>query len=69
MMRLGYYWATCVKSGAREVVLVYPDCMDEVRLFRHGRGAMSGLKDFTDYDGPLTDPRTPATAGDTRKDG
>jgi hypothetical protein len=62
-MEPGYYWATS-RRGNRVVVLVSGTCATT---------AHNGDYDFdcfTDYSERLTDPRTPATAGDdTRKDG
>jgi hypothetical protein len=65
MMEPGYYWAT-TWDGNRVIVEVDEDDGDQSVWLN---GTERDVSSYSHFDGPLTDPRTPATAGDTRKDG
>jgi hypothetical protein len=68
-MEAGYYWATN-NEGKREIIeLAIGFASEKLSAYRPGMMKGHKLTEFRDFDGPLTDPRTPATAGDERKDG
>lgn len=56
----GYYWATC--DGERLIILIVTFGRGELRIVHPGHDCDWPLdEDYTDFYGPLTDPREGAT--------
>jgi hypothetical protein len=57
----GYYWATDTVNGLRQVVRVDVDGFGHTRVFTT-RYRVKNLLDFTDWNGPLTEDESCASA-------
>jgi hypothetical protein len=61
-MEPGYYWATN-KHLVREVIELATEDFEELRAWRTGYRESLPIGNFTDFDGPLRDPRPAAEKG------